>query len=100
MTATSTLRAFYLHYCTRLECRLIDPSQDSVICQSSEGESSTFSAWKYLVKAVDICSSPWITLQFRQLPNNMGAALVVSDGEYQHLIFPVLPKSNDEEEED
>lgn len=75
-------------------------SQDSVICQSSEGESSTFSAWKYLVKAVDICYSPWINLEFRQLPNNMGAALVISDNEYQHLIFPVLPKSNDEEEDE
>jgi DNA polymerase III sliding clamp (beta) subunit (PCNA family) len=75
-------------------------SQDSVVCQSSEGESSTFSAWKYLVKAVDTCSSPWIKLQFRQLPNNMGAALIVSDNEYQHLIFPVLPKSNDEEDEE
>lgn len=75
-------------------------SQDSVICQSSNGESSTFSAWKYLVKAVDICSSPWINLEFRLLPNNMGAALVISDNEYQHLIFPVLPKSNEEEEEE
>jgi DNA polymerase III sliding clamp (beta) subunit (PCNA family) len=75
-------------------------SQDSVVCQSSDGESSTFSAWKYLVKAVDTCSSPWITLQFRQLPNNMGAALIVSDNEYQHLIFPVLPKSSGEEDEE
>ncbi len=75
-------------------------SQDSVICQSSEGSSSTFSAWKYLVKAVDICSSPWINLEFRQLPNNMGAALVISDNEYQHLIFPVLPKNNEDEDEE
>jgi DNA polymerase III sliding clamp (beta) subunit (PCNA family) len=75
-------------------------SQDAVVCQKSEGESSTFSAWKYLVKAVDICVSPWIELQFRQLPNNMGAALIVVDNEYSHLIFPVLPKGDEEEEED
>jgi DNA polymerase III sliding clamp (beta) subunit (PCNA family) len=71
-------------------------SQDNVVCQSSEGESSTFSAWKYLVKAVDICTSPWITLDFKKLPNDMGSALVISDNEYTHLIFPVLPKQDDD----
>lgn len=74
-------------------------SQDSVVCQTSEGEASTFSAWKYLVKAVDICSSPWISLEFRKLPNNMGAALIINDDQYSHLIFPVLPKQQDDEEE-
>ena len=75
-------------------------SQDSVICQTSKGTSSTFSAWKYLVKAVDICSSPWIDLEFRLLPNNMGSALVIKDDKYQHLIFPVLPKSAEEDSEE
>ena len=73
-------------------------SQDAVVCQSSEGESSTFSAWKYLVKAVDICNSPWISLEFRALPNNMGPTLIITDEEYKHLIFPVLPKDSEEEE--
>lgn len=72
-------------------------SQDTVLCQSNTGESSTFSAWKYLVKGVDTCSSPWINLEFRTLPNNMGAALVILDEEYNHLIFPVLPKDSEEE---
>lgn len=74
-------------------------SQDSVVCQTSEGEASTFSAWKYLVKGVDICSSPWISLEFRKLPNNMGVALIINDDQYSHLIFPVLPKQQDDEEE-
>ena len=75
-------------------------SQDSVVCQSSEGESSTFSAWKYLVKAVDVCSSPWIGLEFRKLPNNLGSAFIIKDEGYLHLIFPVLPKQDDAEEEE
>jgi DNA polymerase-3 subunit beta len=75
-------------------------SQDTVVCQESSGSASTFSAWKYLVKAVDICNSPWITLEFRKLPNNMGSALVICDQEdYSHLIFPVLPKQEEEEDE-
>jgi DNA polymerase III sliding clamp (beta) subunit (PCNA family) len=73
-------------------------SQDAVVCQSSEGESSTFSAWKYLVKAVDICAAPWISIEFRSLPNNMGPTLIIIDEEYKHLIFPVLPKDAEEEE--
>lgn len=72
-------------------------SQDTVLCQTNNGESSTFSAWKYLVKGVDTCFSPWINLEFRTLPNNMGAALVILDEEYNHLIFPVLPKEAEEE---
>jgi DNA polymerase III sliding clamp (beta) subunit (PCNA family) len=75
-------------------------SKDTVVCQESEGSASTFSAWKYLVKGVDTCTSPWINLEFRTLPNNMGSALVICDEEYQHLIFPVLPKQDDESEEE
>jgi DNA polymerase III sliding clamp (beta) subunit (PCNA family) len=75
-------------------------SKDMVVCQSSEGSASTFSAWKYLVKAVDICTSPWIGLEFRSLPNNMGSALIICDEEYTHLIFPVLPKNDEEESEE
>jgi DNA polymerase III sliding clamp (beta) subunit (PCNA family) len=75
-------------------------SQDTVVCQTSEGESSTYSAWKYLVKAVEICTSPWINLDFRKLPNDMGSALIISDEEYIHLIFPVLPKQDDTAEDE
>ena len=75
-------------------------SKDMVVCQKSEGSASTFSAWKYLVKAVDICTSPWIGIELRSLPNNMGSALIICDEEYTHLIFPVLPKSEDEETEE
>lgn len=70
-------------------------SKDTVITQTCDGEASTYSAWKYLVKAVDTAFSPWITMEFRELPNAAGVALVIIDEGYQHLIFPVLPKAND-----
>lgn len=75
-------------------------SKDTVVCQESDGNASTFSAWKYLVKGVDICTSPWINIEFRALPNDMGSALVICDEEYNHLIFPVLPKQEDESEDE
>lgn len=63
-------------------------SRDNVIAQTVVGESETTVGCMLLTKAVDSIESPWVEITFRKLPNGF-TALVLKDGEYEHLVCPV-----------
>lgn len=70
-------------------------SQDTQIVQEQSGEGEVKVAHKYLIKAVESTIEPWIELSFRELRDD-AVALVVVDGGFEHLIFPVAPNETEE----
>ena len=78
-------------------------SQDTLIVQEQEGEAEVNVAHRFISKAIDSASEAWISLAFREVRADT-VALVLIDGEFEHLIFPAIPNKSDDvesnEEED
>jgi len=73
-------------------------SLDVVPAQTGTGAAEVHIATKILLKGIETTSSPFLTLSFRAIQNNL-LCIVLVDGEYEHCIFPVSPKSDDGEQE-
>jgi DNA polymerase III sliding clamp (beta) subunit (PCNA family) len=78
-------------------------SQDTLIVQEQEGEAEVNVAHRFISKAIDSASEAWISLAFREVRADT-VALVLIDGEFEHLFFPAFPNKSDDvesnEEED
>jgi DNA polymerase-3 subunit beta len=78
-------------------------SLDTLIVQEQSGEAEVNVAHRFFSKAVDFVNNPWVIISFRELKENT-IALVLVDGGFEHLIFPVTPNATpdveDEESED
>jgi DNA polymerase III sliding clamp (beta) subunit (PCNA family) len=73
-------------------------SQDVVPSQERDGDGKTYMSCKLFTKAVESTSGAWLEVEFSDLGQDI-VAVVVRDEDYQHLMFPVQPKSLDENEE-
>jgi DNA polymerase-3 subunit beta len=76
-------------------------SQDTLVVQEQIGESEVNVAHRFFSKAIDSVNSAWVVLAFRELKADT-IALVLVDGDFEHLIFPVTPNQtgdNDASEE-
>lgn len=66
-----------------------------IIAQSVSGEAETSLPYKNLLKGIEVTSSPWITLEFRDMSFVPVAGINIVDKDFQHFIFPVMPNSDD-----
>ena len=73
--------------------------QEVVVAQEFAGSGSTIVVCKYLQKALEVATNPWIVLELRSLPNGK-EALLINDEAFQHMMFPIIPKADDEQEDD
>jgi len=74
----------------------IGASEDTVVTQQSEGEGETYVACKLFMSGVESTTEPWIEIVMGELSNGT-VALTLEEGNYKHLVFPVLPKNLEEE---
>jgi DNA polymerase III sliding clamp (beta) subunit (PCNA family) len=65
-------------------------SHDTLVVQEQNGEAEVNVAHRFFSKAVDSVNSAWVALSFRELKADT-IALVLVDGGFEHLIFPVAP---------
>ena len=74
-------------------------SSDIRVTQEQEGQGEVMIGCGYILKAVEKMSDPWLVITLRQLNEDI-LSLVLSEGSFDHLIFPVDPKQHAEETED
>ena len=72
-------------------------SQDTLVVQEQNGEAEVNVAHRFITKAIDSASDAWIVLAFREVKADT-VALVLVDGNFEHLIFPAIPNKSDDVE--
>ena len=73
--------------------------RDSVVGQEIEGDALiTYVGWKHIAKGIDSAKDAWVWLLFK-LFNNGTIGIEIQDGNYSHMVLPVVPSDLADEEE-
>jgi len=75
-------------------------SQEVIVADNIFGSANTAVSCKHILKIVETISSPWITISFVEISFARGlySAIIIDEGVYKHLICPIIPNDNEDEQ--